>query len=80
MKLNNLKQLGLGSVMYAMDNNGNYMADGVGTPGVRLAGDQDQITLFGGVQRAPRRQQQANHQPDRVQVGMFPHGISPSIH
>ncbi len=44
--LNNLKQLGLGCVMYAMDNDGNYMADGIGTPGVRVAGDDDLNWLY----------------------------------
>jgi prepilin-type N-terminal cleavage/methylation domain-containing protein len=39
--LNNLKQLGLGCVMYAMDYNGHFFGDGIGTPGVRVAGDDN---------------------------------------
>ena len=44
--LNNLKQIGLGSVMYAADNRGFYMADTYGKPGIRESYDDDLNWLF----------------------------------
>ena len=44
--LNNLKQIGLGSVMYASDNRGFFMADSFGKPGTRESYDDDLNWLY----------------------------------
>ena len=44
--LNNLKQIGLGSVMYASDYRGFFMADSFGKPGIRESYDDDLNWLY----------------------------------